>query len=468
MSLETATGWPGLLTKSTPKQRNAPHSKRFANWRSGCGAGEAFGVRRIPPLCIVLAASAVLATRALAVEAPTYKFQFGAAPAAPGFVRVSPDMTYSPDRGYGFDLGSSVRSVSHASEVSLHSGYCTSDRPFYFSVRLPEGNYNTTVTFGDATGATTNCVKAECRRLMLEDVQTAPGQFTTRTFTVNIRTPKIPGDGEVRLKPRESGPPLVLHWDDKLTLEFNGARPALCALELAPATNRITVFLLGDSTVTDQPREPWNSWGQMLTRFFKPGLAVANHAESGESLKSSLGARRVAKVLASLKPGDYVFAQFGHNDQKDKATNALATYKTNLKKLVAEVRERQGTPVLVTSMERMAGVEHDTLGPYPAAVREVASEEHVALIDLHAMSRTLYRALGPDLKKAFQDGTHHNAYGSYELAKCVVEGIRQAKLGLTRFIADNLPPFSPEHPDPVNEFHIPASPLYADLKPEGN
>lgn len=412
----------------------------------------------------------VLVTQAFGANAgpPAYDFQFGSGPAAPGFLQVTPTATYSGDSGYGFDLGSSVQAASCTGDTPLHSGYCSSERPFYFSVRLHEGNYDVTVTLGDAAGASTNCIKAESRRLMLEDVRTAPGHFTTRTVTVNIRTPKVPGDGEVRLKPRELGPPPVLHWDDKLTLEFNGARPCLCALQINPATNAITVFLLGDSTVTDQPREPWNSWGQMLTRFFKPGVAVANHAESGESLKSSFGAGRVAKVLASLKPGDYVFAQFGHNDQKDRATNALTVYKANLRKLVREVRARQATPVLITSMERMAGVEHDTLGPYPAAVGEVAGEEHVTLLDLHAMSRVLYRALGPDLKRAFQDGTHHNAYGSYELAKCVITAIRQAGLPLAKSIAEDVPPFSPENPDLVNAFYIPASPASTDRKPEGN
>ena len=144
-----------------------------------------------------------------------------------------------------------------------------------------------------------------------------------------------------------------------------------------------------------------------------------------------------------MKPGDYLFVQFGHNDMKSKATNALEIYKADLKKIVERTRTLGGTPVLVTSMERKAGVETNTLMGYPQAVRDVAKEENCALIDLNAMSLVFYRALGTNLDKAFQDGTHHNNYGSYELAKCVVEGIRQDKLPLAKFIMDDFGGFDP-------------------------
>jgi len=117
---------------------------------------------------------------------------------------------------------------------------------------------------------------------------------------VNVRTPLIAGDGEVKLKDRERTSE-TWAWDEKLTLEFNNSRPAICAIEITRADELPTIFLLGDSTVCDQPLEPYNSWGQMLTRFFKPGIAIANHAESGESLRSSLGAKRLDKVLSLMK-----------------------------------------------------------------------------------------------------------------------------------------------------------------------
>jgi lysophospholipase L1-like esterase len=409
---------------------------------------------------------------ARAAEPTQFKFVFGATNAPAGCIGVTPAAVYSQQAGYGFDPGSPVTLVpaGEGESGAAHGGCCTSERPFFFSVAVPEGNYRVMVTFGDPARATTNTVKAESRRLMLENVVTAPGAFVTRTFTVNVRSPLIADGRRVKLKPRESGPPPVLDWDDKLTLEFNGARPGVAALDIAKADGAVTVFLAGDSTVTDQPLEPWNSWGQMLPRFFGPGVAIANHAESGESLKSFLGANRLEKILSVMKPGDYLFIQFGHNDQKDRApgAGAFTTYRTNLLRFVAEARKHGGLPVVVTSMERKAGVATETLGDFPAAARQVARDQRVPLIDLNAASRQLYAALGEHLGTAFQDDTHHNNYGSYELARCVVEGIKTRHLGLAKFIADDVPAFDPSRPDPLESFSIPASPQSSLQKPEGN
>src|SRR5262249_53583763 len=314
-------------------------------------------------------------------------------------------------------------------------------------------------------------VKAELRRLMLERVETKPGKFVTRMFTVNVRTPQIAGDGEVKLKDREKTTE-TWAWDEKLTLEFNDIRPAVCAIEITRADDAPTIYLLGDSTVCDQPREPYNSWGQMLTRFFKPGVTIANHAESGESLRSSLGARRLDKVLSTMKPGDYLFIQYGHNDEKEKGegVGAFTTYKSDLKTFVAGARAHGGIPVLITPVQRRSfdkdGKITNSHGDYPEAVRQVAREENVPLIDLNAMSKTLYEAWGDEpSKKAFapNDNTHHNNFGSYELARCIVEGIKANKLGIGKYLADG-PRFDPRHPDSLETFKIPASPLVTDAK----
>ena len=332
-------------------------------------------------------------------------------------------------------------------------------------MELPEGNYDVSVLLGDPSGASDTTIKAESRRLMVENLTTPQGRQVSREFTVNIRQPDIQGGSRVGLKEREKN---YLHWDSKLTLEFNGPRPCVAGLEISPAVDPVTVYLLGDSTVTDQPFEPWNSWGQMLPRFFKPGVAVANYAESGESLTSSLSARRVAKVESLVKKGDYVFVQFGHNDMKSKRDGALERYEVDLTALAKRIQAKGGTPVLVTSMERKTGITKDTLAGYPDTVIRVANAEKTALIDLHAMSRQLYVGLGENLDAAFQDGTHHNNFGSYELAKCVVEGIRKAKLPLASLLAEDVKPFDPAHPDSPADFHYATSPLKDLTKPDGN
>jgi lysophospholipase L1-like esterase len=423
-------------------------------------------VGALPAVAADPAAAAALSAR---VE---WKFDFGPGKPAPGYTQVLPTTVYSKDLGYGFEFGSQVSGVDRGGDDPLRGDFCTSDRPFFFSVDLPEGNYNVTLTLGDAAGESTTTVKAESRRLMLERVHTAPGKFETRRFTVNVHAPHLPGGGEVRLNPRERG---LLHWDDKLTLEFSDARPCVCAVEIKRNDAAVTVFLAGDSTVTDQPREPWNSWGQMLPRFLGPGVAVANYAESGESLKSFAASKRIEKVVSSIRKGDYLFIQFGHNDQKEKGpgVGAFTTYEQSLRHFAAEARRRGATVVLVTPVNRRTfdatGHITNSLADYCEAVRQAAKEDDLPVIDLNAMSKPFYEALGPEgSKKAFVDNTHHNNYGSYELTRCVVEGIRQNKLPLAEHLADDVQPFDPAHPDRIESFKLPASPQAASEKPEGN
>jgi hypothetical protein len=153
---------------------------------------------------------------------------------------------------------------------------------------------------------------------------------------------------------------------------------------------------------------------------------------------------------------------------------AFTTYKADLKRFVAEARAHGATPVLVTPVNRLTfddtGKITNSLGDYPEAVRQAAREESVALIDLNAMSKPFYEALGPvEAHKAFagSDTTHHDNYGSYELAKCVVEGIRQAKSPLAKHLIDT-PPFDPAHPDPLIAFDIPAEPVGRAASPYGH
>jgi lysophospholipase L1-like esterase len=445
-----------------------------------------------------------LPSAASAEETVVYKFQFGAGSVAPGYTQVLPDMQFTKERGFGFEATGArivsvdrsagagtgilawMRKISHGSNP-LHDHFITADKGFYFSARVPEeGNYRVRVTLGDRAGESDTTIKAELRRLMVEQVRTAPGEFKTVEFIVNTRTPKIAAVGDIRagvvqLKaPRESVQE-AWDWDDLLTLEFNNSHPAVCAVEISKA-DVPTVFIIGDSTVCDQSREPFNSWGQMLPNFFKPDIAVANHGESGETYRDSIGRRRLDKMLSLMKPGDYLFMQFGHNDQKQIAAGTggpFTTYKAEIKKHVDAVRAHGGTPVIVSPMERRNfnpdGTLKPTLADYAEASRQAARELNVAFIDLNAQSILFYQALGPDRAYlAFagtglkRDATHHDNYGSYELAKIIVQGIKDDKLPLAAHIKDDFTGYDPRHPDSPDTFALPPSPLYTNQRPLGD
>ena len=403
------------------------------------------------------------------------KFDFGSGKVASGYTQVLRDSIYDKEKGFGFEPGANVTCPDRGGKNDLRSDLCTCDKPFYFSVAVPEGNYRVTVTFGDRQAATATVVKAELRRLMVENVETTKGKFATRTFVVNVRTPQISTGGEVKLKDRERTTEWRA-WDEKLTLEFNGLRPTINSIEIEKV-DVPTIFLLGDSTVCDQPSEPYASWGQMLTRFFGPGVAIANHAESGESLRSSLGAKRLDKVLSLMKPGDYLLIQYGHNDEKEKGKGigAFSTFKSDLKHFVEEARKKGGIPVLITPVQRRtfdaSGKITNSHGDYPEAVRQAAKEDGVSLIDLNAMSKDLYEALGPERSGLLfkpGDGTHHNNYGSYELAKCIVAAIEKQKLPLGKYLIKGLPIFDPKNPDTPESIKLPASPTSTTVKPLGS
>ena len=341
--------------------------------------------------------------------------------------------------------------------------------PGQFSVALPEGNYRVTVTLGDPARASETTIKAEDRRLMLDAVTVPRGRTVTRSFVVNIRNARLapppanaPGGTAVRLKPREQG---ALTWDDELTLEILGDRAALTALTVEPATVP-TLFLLGDSTVTDQPAEPAASWGQMLPALFGDGIAIANHAESGETLKSFLTELRLDKVLSLVKPGDWAAIQFGHNDQKanwpQTHAPAATTWRDYLRTYIAEFRRRGVHPILVTSPERRNWTGpriRPTLSDYADAARVVATEKGVPLLDLNAASIAHNEAVGPDrapltFNDNGKDATHHNNYGAWVLARAVAGGIADARLPLARHLRSDLAAFDPARPPAPETFRL--------------
>ena len=419
----------------------------------------------------------------------TFKFDFGEGKAAKGFVKVTPHEHYQKEKGYGFLEAENIKAIQRKKGKGPHSDFIESEGPLFFTVDVPEGNYRVKVLLGDSEGTSATTVRAESRRLMVENTETRKGEIQTKEFLVNVRYPSIPGTGEkVRLKEREKE---YFHWDEQLTLEFNGAEPKICSVEITKVDDAITVFLAGNSTVVDQANEPWAAWGQMFPAFFTSDkVVVANHAESGESLLAFRRANRLAKILEQMKKGDYLFIEFAHNDQKPGGNHLdpFTSYKATLKEYIEEVRKKEGIPVLVTSMHRRQfndeGKIINTLGDYPEAVRQVAKEEGVALIDLNAKSKILYEAWGPEeSKKAFvhfpkgtfegqeqdfADNTHFSTYGAYELAKAVVQGLRETDLELAKHIKSSVPPYDPAEPAPFEEFYWPLSKKTSIIKPDGN
>ncbi|MEO5682339.1 MAG: rhamnogalacturonan acetylesterase [Chitinophagaceae bacterium] len=431
---------------------------------------------------------------AAATQAQTsFRFSFGIGKTVKGFIPITPATAFSYETGYGFDRGSVVEAVERGGRNPLTAAYITASKPFYFSVKLPDGNYDVKLVLGDTKGHSATTVRTECRRLMLENIQTSDEQISTQTITIHIKDSIIRnGLGQpvntVRLKQREYA---YLHWDNLLTLEFNDSLPKVCAIEITPNKKAATIFLAGNSTVVDQDREPWAAWGQMFPRFIEAGKSVvANYAESGETLKAFKGERRLDKIWSMAKPGDYLLIEFTHNDQKpgNNHLDPFTTYKQTLQQWIAAARSRQITPILVTSMHRRsfdsAGHIINTLLEYPEAMRQTAMEEHVQLIDLNAMSKILYEAWGeeksvkafvhypgntfPNQPEALKDNTHFSPYGAFALASCVVSSIRQQHLPLEKFIRKDIPAFDPAKPMPAENFYWPPAAFVTVGKPDGN
>lgn len=240
-----------------------------------------------------------------------------------------------------------------------------------------------------------------------------------------------------------------------MSIPFLQALIFLALAGLAAAAPR--VHLAGDSTLADKPVAPPNpehGWGQLLPRYFTDPAAVVNHAVNGRSTKSFLDEGRWQRLVADLRPGDWVIIQFGHNDEKDqdpaRHTTPHGTYRDNLRRFVADVRARDAHPILATPVARRrwseAGELVDTHGDYPAAMRRVAAEEGVPLLELNRLTAELETAHGVEGSKrlhlhlpagayerqpaGYRDDTHYSAYGADRVAALAVQEILRLQLPL--------------------------------------
>ena len=234
-----------------------------------------------------------------------------------------------------------------------------------------------------------------------------------------------------------------------------------------------TVFMIGDSTMANKDTtggKQERGWGMVLQQYFDSQVVVDNHAVNGRSSKSFIDEGRWDKVLAKIKPGDYVFIQFGHNDEKpqpDRHTDPGSTFDDNLRKFVNDTRSKGGIPVLFNAVvrrnfalkvqkndddEKLRNLDaksgnnvlegdtlYDTHGDYRLTPANVAKEMGVVFIDANAITHELEQGLGreaskklhmifapgehPSLPNGRWDNTHYNIYGANQVAVLLIKAV---------------------------------------------
>lgn len=224
----------------------------------------------------------------------------------------------------------------------------------------------------------------------------------------------------------------------------------LCMASGAWAADSLRIYLIGDSTCATKKldkQNPERGWGHMFQPLFDETVLVENHAVNGRSTKSFRDEGRWERVYDKLQLGDYVFIQFGHNDQKVNDSTRYSSpeqYAENLRRYVRETREKGAVPVLLTPIVRrnfVDGVLTDTHGDYPDRMRRIAAEENVLLIDMEPLTREWVASLGDDASKAFfmqiepgvcplypdgrQDDTHLNVRGAHAVARMIGGRLRE-------------------------------------------
>ncbi|SHH81660.1 rhamnogalacturonan acetylesterase [Streptomyces sp. 3214.6] len=298
---------------------------------------------------------------------------------------------------------------AHGGRAPLGIDNCTATA-CHFDV--PPGTYDVKVVLGGDIDSST-AITGETRRALLPETAAPAGERVSRSFTVDVRTPE--------------GEPTGADGTPGLDLTLGGSAPALADIRVTPSRHARQIFLIGDSTVCDQPADPYTGWGQQLPQYLRKGVSVANYADSGESTVTYLGNPQLwATVQPLIRPGDLVLVQLAHNDK----TTDEATYRANLETLVAGAREKGGRPVLVTPIVRRWFSADGTLNngtallvnglgvDHPAVIRSVAAAQDIPLIDLTAKTKALVESLGVEGSKALylynerRDNTHTSVHGA--------------------------------------------------------
>ena len=297
---------------------------------------------------------------------------------------------------------------------------CTGSSPIKCTIPVPDnGNYNVTVELGSAQAASISQVQAELYRIVVPPVSLAAGGYAQHTFSVNVRAEDHDGyDAPGK----------------ELNILIDGDAPALRGLGYA-AANLPTLFVVGDSTVCDW--DPANAslgptergWAQNFSQFLKPGLAVANYADSGDTANSLYG--KFADRGAVLKEGDYLFIQFGHNDQKSQSD--IDGYKANLMKFIDDARDKKAIPILFSPAARKsATLANPGFAGLDEQARELAQAENVAFVDLTTLSITYYATVDKSLLfTSTTESTHFNIVGATAVSKLVADALKAGTMPAT-------------------------------------
>lgn len=255
----------------------------------------------------------------------------------------------------------------------------------------------------------------------------------------------------------------------RFPLFMKAAPAALLALlafaPAAPPTRKTTLFLIGDSTMANKVKAtfPETGWGMPLGTFFDTTVVVDNRAQNGRSTRTFLAENRWQPIVQALQPGDFVFIQFGHNDESTAHPDRYTSpedYRKNLIKFVTETRSRQATPILLTPVTRRyfdkEGHIKETHVAYSAATLAVAKDYRVLVVDMDKLSRELMQQLGDETSKLLflhlapgdhpnyplgrADNTHFNELGARKMAQLVVNDLRIQHLALAeQHLAQPLP-----------------------------
>ncbi|QYR22021.1 GDSL family lipase [Paenibacillus sp. sptzw28] len=366
-----------------------------------------------------------------------YQFDFGPGQVEPGYTKVLDNTQYSIGSRFGFADTTKAASEDRGAPDNLRRDFVMPGGTS-FDVDLPIGDYQVTLIAGDQTEANLMDVTAE-GITKARAVSSAAGQFASVSFKIAI-------------------------IDGQLNLTLAGANARINALVLTKLPNRVqgqvpNVYLAGDSTVMTYPSRfyPQAGWGQKIANYFTKDVTFTNRAIGGRSSKSFVRDGRLDNILTEIRPNDYLFIQFGHNDASsvpERHTDPYTTYKQYLAMYVDGARQRHAQPVLITPVGRRswdsAGLFKNDFPDYYDAMKQVAAEKGVPLLDLNARSIAYYNTVGieeskslffwlepgvyPNWPNGVQDNTHFQEYGAEQIARLVSDGVRDLHLPIEAFL----------------------------------